>query len=156
MGASRPSQLIVHEEVDDWLADSAIRVITYHNTDRRSADVILRDGPRIERSWIGSYGQGFYTSTVPDPSFGEVPVTVAVRLRRPLMMRFDEMDQFMRHLVIRFSPLDPRLTPLQGRRIRRELLSEGYDGIIVRDAGGDGVDYVIALRDETVRVVEGQ
>ena len=156
MSAGRPRHLILPDEVDAWLADSAVRVVTYHNTDRVSADAILRDGPRVELSRTGSYGQGFYTSTVPDPFFGEVQIAVAVRLRRPLTMHFDEMDQLMRRLVLRLSPLDPRLTLLQSRRIRRELLAEGYDGIIVRDAGGDGVDYVIALVDTVVRVVESR
>jgi hypothetical protein len=39
------------------------------------------------------------------------------------------------------------------RRIRRELLAGGYDGLVVYDGGGDGVDYVIALVEGIVRVV---
>ncbi len=38
-------------------------------------------------------------------------------------------------------------------RIRDELLRAGYDGIIVRDGGGDGIDYVIAIDNATVKVV---
>lgn len=37
--------------------------------------------------------------------------------------------------------------------MRLELLSLGYDGIVIRDGGGDGVDYVIALDAATVKVV---
>jgi hypothetical protein len=38
--------------------------------------------------------------------------------------------------------------------IRLEFLRQGYDAMIVRDAGGDGIDYVIALDGSIVRVVE--
>ena len=45
------------------------------------------------------------------------------------------------------------MTPSLGRQLRRELLRSGYDGLIVGDAGGDGIDYVIAIVDESVRIV---
>jgi hypothetical protein len=32
----------------------------------------------------------------------------------------------------------------------------GYDGIVVRDAGGDGIDYVIAVEADAVKVVVDQ
>ena len=42
---------------------------------------------------------------------------------------------------------------LADAEIRRTLLREGYDGIIVRDAGGDGLDYVIALDGRSVKLL---
>ena len=48
-----------------------------------------------------------------------------------------------------------RITPTIAAAIRLELMRLGYDGIVVVDGGGDGVDYVIALVSEAVRVVVG-
>jgi len=45
------------------------------------------------------------------------------------------------------------MTPRTGRRIRRALLDAGYDGLVIRDGGGDGVDYVIAMAADCVRIV---
>ena len=153
MTAGRPPHIISRDEVDAWLADSAVRVVTYHNTDRRSAAAITRHGPSVERSRIGSYGQGFYTATTPDPFHGEFELAVAARLRRPVIGHITVMDDVMDRLALRLSPLNPSITPTLARRIRRELLAEGYDGIVVYDGGGDGIDYVIALVDATIRIV---
>ncbi len=46
-----------------------------------------------------------------------------------------------------------RLTPPVAAAIRRELLGRGYDAMIITDAVGDGVDYVIALDSVTVKAV---
>jgi hypothetical protein len=32
-------------------------------------------------------------------------------------------------------------------------MAAGYDGLVVGDAGGDGIDYVIALDAKSVRIV---
>lgn len=153
MSAGRLSHIISPDEVDDWPAGSAIRVITYHNTDRRSAAAILRDGARVERTRIGSYGQGFYTPTVPDRFHGEFELAVAVRLLSPLAGHVDAMSDFTDRMASRLSPLNPSITPMLARRIRRELLADGYDGIVVYDGGGDGIDYVIALVDNAIRII---
>jgi hypothetical protein len=153
VSAGRPPHLIAPDEVDAWLADSVVRVVTFHNTDRRSTAAILRDGARVGRSRNGSYGQGFYTATLPDPFHGELELTVAVRLLSPLVGHVSAMGPFMDRLALRLGPLDPSITPGLARQIRRELLAEGYDGIVAYDGGGDGIDYVIALVDEAVRIV---
>lgn len=31
---------------------------------------------------------------------------------------------------------------------------QGYDGMIIRDAGGDGIDYIVAFQAEAVRIVQ--
>ena len=56
-------------------------------------------------------------------------------------------------LVNIVSPRDPRITPRVAAEIRRHLLDLGYDGIVVVDGSGDGVDYVIAIAEGSVRVV---
>jgi len=149
----RPPHVIAPDEVDTWLADSAVRTVTYHNTDRMAAASIVRDGPKVERSRIGSYGQGFYTATVPDPFHGEIELTLALRLRTPLIGHALDLDTLLDRLALRLSPENPAITPLLARRIRREFLSEGYVGIVAYDAGGDGIDYAIALVNDTIRVV---
>ena len=90
---------------------------------------------------------------MPDPFHGELELTVAVRLRSPLAGHVTEMSDFTDRLAVRLSPLNPSITPTLARRIRRELLAERYDGIVVYDGGGDGIDYVIALVNETIRIV---
>jgi hypothetical protein len=45
------------------------------------------------------------------------------------------------------------MEPSLAVEIRRHLLELGYDGIVVWDGGGDGIDYVVAIVDDCVRVV---
>ena len=153
MSAARPPHLISPDDVDAWLADSAVRVVTYHRTTRLGARSILERGIDIRRSRIGAYGQGFYTVTNPDVFHGDAIITTAVRLRNPLVGGFDDLSEYFDRLTARFSPLERLLTPVVASQIRRQLLSDGYDGIVVHDGGGDGIDYVIALVDDVVRVV---
>ena len=47
-------------------------------------------------------------------------------------------------------PKDAREVAAQ---IRLHLLELGYDGIVVWDGGGDGIDYVVAIVDGSVKVV---
>jgi len=151
--AGRPSHLIAPDEVAAWLADSAVQQVTFHNTTPGAAAEIRSRGVRIEASWVGSYGQGFYTTSVEDPFYGEVALSIAVRLLTPFVGDADEIGLYIDHLTLRFDPVNALLTPVIARRIRRELLAEGYDGLVVYDGGGDGVDYVIALVEGIVRVV---
>ena len=144
MSAGRPPHIISPDDVDAWLADSAVRVVTYHNTNRRSAEAILRDGVRIERSWNGSFGHGFYTTTVPDPFYGEVEVMVAVCLQFPLLGEENEVSDVITMITSRLGDRSGRLSPPVAAAVRQELLDLGYDGIVVVDGGGDGIDYVIA------------
>ena len=140
-------------EVDAWLAASAVRVLTYHNTDHRSAQHIAAHGVDIARCRVGTYGQGFYTATQPDPFFGEVELTVAVRLVAPLRGNDDYVGQFIDRIAEQHAAPGGRLTPEVGRSVRRELLRLGYDGIVVENVDGEGIDYVIALEERAVKVV---
>jgi hypothetical protein len=139
------------DEVDAWLADSVNKRVTYHRTSAAAAEQIIAQGVDISTSRIGSFGLGFYTATESDPFYGPVEIAVAVRTVRPLVGDLDAIEALMDRLAARFGR--DRLTPEVAAAIRRELLDSGYDGIVVRDAGGDGVDYVIALDESSVRVV---
>ncbi len=149
----RPLHLISPDEVPSWLLDSVNGRVTYHNTTPGAAGAIRRGGVRIERSRLGSFGQGFYTSTSPEPFYGPVTIPVAVRLHRPLMGHLDEIEAYIEDLIELMSPRSPGITPALARRLRRELLDLGYDGLTISDAGGDGIDYVVALIDGAVRIV---
>ena len=86
MSAGRPPHIISPDDVDAWLADSAVRVVTYHRTTRWAARSILERGVDMQLSRIGAYGQGFYTSTrTPGEELGDVTLPVAIRLQRPLI-----------------------------------------------------------------------
>ena len=150
---SRPPHVIAPAEVDAWLADSVVKTVTYHRTSVLAAHAIVEHGVLITRSMIGSFGQGFYTSTLPDEFYGDAEVMVAVRTRQPLIGDLTSVSDEVDRLARRFSRAG-QITPLVAARIRLALLAAGYDGIVVRDAGGDDVDYVIALEAGTVKVVE--
>ena len=149
----RPAHLISRDEVAAWLADSAVKVVTYHRTSDTARRRILREGILIGASQVGAFGLGFYSATVGDPFSGDVEIAVAVRLRTPLIGTASDLGELIDRLAKRFSPLDPRINREVGRRIRRELMEQGYDGMIVRDAGGHGVDSIIAFEGAAVRVV---
>ena len=150
-----PAHLITSDQVDAWLADSVNRQLTYHRTSAEAAGNILRQRVDVSRGVIGAYGQGFYTATRADSVHGAVELALAVRLRRPLQGPVDEVAGVVDALarLVTGSPT-PRITPEVTAGVRRELLDLGYDGLIVWDAGGDGIDYVIALQAETVKVVQ--
>jgi len=153
VSAGRPPHLIAPDEVDAWLADSAVSTVTYHNTDRLSAQAILANSVAIERCRVSSYGQGFYTATQADPFFGEVELVVAIRLVSPLRGEDGFVGPFIDRIAEQHGAPGGRLTSSMGRSVRRELLRLGYDGIVVEDADGEDVDYVIALEGHSVKVV---
>lgn len=155
MTARRPAHLITSAEVDGWLADSVVTSVTYHRTSRQAARDIVEHGADIGSSWIGTYGQGLYSATVADQFFGEAEVAVAIRARNPLRGRWDEVGDYVDHLVRTLRPQDRGLTPSGAVAVRRGLPGLGYDGIVAIDAGGDGIDYVIAIAEGTVKVVIG-
>src|SRR5262249_43348658 len=114
---------------------------------------IRERGVNIERSRGGAFGQGFYTATQRGVFPGDDEVEVAIRLRRPLQGHLDEIESRIDELTERFSGTGRRLTARGAAVIRAELRTQGHDGIIVYDGGGDGVDYVVALAADFVRVV---
>ena len=149
----RPPHLIAPDEVADWLLDSVNGRVTYHNTTPDAAAEIHRRGVRMDRTRRGSFGQGFYTASSPEPLYGPVSLQVAVRLRNPLVGHLDQIEAYIDDLIARMSPTSPAIMPTLARRLRRELLAAGYDGLVIDDAGDDGVDYVVALVEEAVRIV---
>lgn len=149
-----PTHLITPDEVDAWLADSVNKVVTFHRTTRWAAHDIVRSGADITRSHVGSFGQGFYTATRSDAFFGEAEVAVAVRIRRPLLGHLDEIEEQMDDFLARLGAPQRRMTPDVAAAVRQELLRLGYDGILIQDAGGDGVDFVIALENQQVKAVQ--
>jgi hypothetical protein len=150
----RPPHLIAPDEVDSWLSVSANRRVTYHRTSAQAAQAIVQHGVDISRSRIGSYGQGFYTATHTDAIYGEVVIPVAIRLTAPLIGDDTSVGSIVDAIADRLAPIGRRITPHVAAGIRRELLSLGYDGMVVVDADGDGIDYVIALDGRSVRVIQ--
>jgi hypothetical protein len=155
VSASRPTHLIAPDEVDAWLADSVVRVVTYHRTTFFAARSILERGVDITRSRIGTYGQGFYTSTAtPAEEFGEITMTVAVRLRRPLVGSQEQIAAQVDDLVIeRYGNLRP-ITPPAAAAVRRRFIRLGYDGLVIHDVDCEGTDYIVALFGASVKVIQ--
>jgi hypothetical protein len=152
--ADRPPHLIAPDEVASWLAGSSLMGATYHRTSRDAAARIRRLGADPERSRVGTFGAGFYTATVEEEEYGPALVVVAIRLRTPLSGTFDEVEEIVDQIAMRLNPPRGQITTRVAAQIRRELLRLGYDGIIVPDGGGDGVDWVIALTGDAVKVVD--
>jgi hypothetical protein len=150
----RPPHLISPDDVASWLSNSRNRRATYHRTSREAAERIRRRGVDPEQSRVGSFGQGFYTATVEEEEYGPARVIVAIRLMTPLTGRFAEVEEVVDRIAARLNPPHGQISPAVSAGIRRELLRLGYDGIIVPDGGGDGVDWIIALIGDTVKVVD--
>jgi hypothetical protein len=139
--------------VERWQADSAVRRLTYHRTVEVVARAILRHGIDVQQSRVGTFGQGFYTSTEPDPFYGAGELVVAMRLRHPLEGHAWEIGETVDRVAGRLRPLDPRVSDEVARAIRRELVSKGNDKLVAHDAGGDGIDFVVASVNGVARVV---
>jgi hypothetical protein len=153
-GSPRPGHLIAPGEVNAWLADSAVKSVTYHRTSHQAARDIIAHGIDPSRSFHAAYGQGFYTSTVPDEFFGETQLAIAVRSRNPLAGPAAAVEQIVDDMLWRLRPqARGRMMPDVAMAIRRELLRLGYDGMVIGDAGGDGVDYVVVIAPGTAKVV---
>jgi hypothetical protein len=101
-------------------------------------------------------GAGFYTATERDTFFGPVIVEAAIRLVHPLVGTDHEIEIVVDAIARRHRPQDLGLSAQGSRAVRRELLDLGYDGLVIYDGGGDGIDYVIALDGATVRIVVDQ
>jgi hypothetical protein len=150
----RPPHVIHPDEVDAWLADSVNKRVTYHRTLRADAQDILERGVDIAMSRRGAYGQGFYSATDPKDFPGDATLSVAIRLRRPLVGAIEAIGAEIDAIAHTLPGPGGGLTPRRAVGVRQELLRRGHDGMIVRDAEGDGVDYVVALLAEAVKVVQ--
>jgi len=140
-------------DVSAWLANSVVNEITYHRTSVEAADIIRERGASVEASRIASFGQGIYTATETDPLYGSVEVAVAIRTLHPLAGLLDDVSAVIDDIARIARPRDARGTPSLAAEIRLTLLDLGYDGIVVWDGGGDGVHYVIAITNDSIKVV---
>ncbi len=132
------------DEVAGWLADSANRWITVHWTSEENAHRIREEGVRIERSAGDvAWGRGFYTTTRPDPQYGETGVRVAVRLTRPFVAD-DPIDGQER--------VDALLVEAGSDDIRAVLMAAGFDGVIVHRSWRNEM-WAIAYTEEQVKIV---
>jgi hypothetical protein len=140
-------------EVSVWLAGSATSIVTFHRTSAFAAREIMKRGVSLERCRTGAYGHGFYSSTVVDDYHGDTTVSVAIRLVRPVVGHMDDVVRMIDDLVYAAYGRLRSLTPDVAMEISRRLLRLRYDGLVIHDAGGDGIDYVVALHPRSVKVV---
>lgn len=138
--------IIAWAEVDDWLADSVVKTVTHHRTSWSNARDILEQGVRLElASADAAWGQGFYSSTLDTPEYGEAVVRVAVKLTRPLVIR---------DTIAGAELLDELLLRAQTQDFRAAIVAAGYDGVIVHWGPKD--QWVVAFSAEQVRIVKEQ
>ena len=117
------SHLIGSAEVDAWLSDSVVTVVTTHCTDRESAQDIVERGVDIQRSrFDAAWWRGFYSRTPAAPQYGEVHVPVAVRLLNPLIL----------HDSVRGAAVVDDLANRAGTDdFRSAIMSAGFDGVLI-------------------------
>ena len=132
---SARTHLILPSQVSAWLADSRVKAVTYHRTTPVAAADLVERGVRIERSRIGAYGQGFYTVTRPDVAGGPAVLTVAVKLTTPREATEAQIADLVDNIVRQRFPRSRGIGAEESAGVRRELLSMGYDGLIIHDAG---------------------
>jgi hypothetical protein len=138
------SHLIRRSEVARWLRDSVVPSITIHRTSVEAARRITEEGVAVARTEPDSaWGQGFYSSSIPDPRFGEIDIRVAVRLQRPLIVP-DAIDSAEIVEDIRASTEEDD--------VRQAILAAGYDGVLVHYGPGDF--WAVAYWDHQVKVVQ--
>jgi hypothetical protein len=80
-------------------------------------------------------------------------VAVALRASRPLMGDINEIGEIVDTAAEQVGSPGGRVTPTIAAAIRSEFLRLGHDSIVVQDAGGDGIDYVVALQASCVKVI---
>lgn len=138
-----PEHVITLEQVQGWLAGSAVQEITIHRTDAESAQSIREHGFLLEQaSPTTGWGRAFYSGSRSDPQYGPVEVRVAVRLVRPLVIADAIRDvEVIEELVTRAGTDD----------IRVAVLAAGYDGVVVQYGLGDY--WVVAYYPDQVKVV---
>jgi hypothetical protein len=82
-------------------------------------------------------------------------LTVAIKTRRPLIGSMAEIESIIDEMGRRLRPRAMgRMDRDVAAAVRWELIELGYDGLVIFDAGGDGIDYVVAFLQETVKVVQ--
>jgi hypothetical protein len=117
--------------------------MTVHQTDEAAARSLLDDGVRIDRTDPNAaWGQGFYSSTLPDRQYGGVSVRVAVRLVRPLVIP---------NTVQGAELLEELMAKTGATAFRDAVLAAGHDGLVLHFGPGD--TWVVAFLDGQVKVV---
>jgi SPP1 gp7 family putative phage head morphogenesis protein len=139
---------IAENEVAAFLQGSDNAAVTVHRTNSKFAKNIADEGVQIAKGDPnGMYGQGFYTSESAMTDFGREEVRIAIRSTRPLRARSEAIwDKFN----------DLGVSGADGATLRKALVDEGYDSIIVErlslKTGGKN-NYVIGLVEENIMVV---
>lgn len=127
--------LIRRSDVPAFLADSAWPHTAFHgNTNARTYEGIVEEGARVDKNKRSAFGKGFYNALEPG-GWGDDVHEVAIRARRP------------------FVTASASGLPSSNGGIRDTLLARGYDSIIVKRGRENWGDWIIALRDEDVKIV---
>jgi len=141
----RPAHLITRDEARVWLAGSAVDRITTHHTDPLSARMIVEGGVDVARTRPDSrFGQGFYSTTRPDPQYGVARVRVAIRLLHPLILPDSILGTEMIYDLIAQTSADDA---------RAAVLAANYDGVVLH-LDPDEM-WVVAYFNHQVKVIEG-
>ena len=104
-------------------------------------------GPDEVAAWLSD-------SVVKRVTFHRTSPESALRTRHPLIGSLAEIEPIIDEMGRRLRPRAMgRMNRDVAATVRRELILLGYDGLVIHHAGGDGIDYVVAILRETVKVV---
>jgi hypothetical protein len=135
-------------DVGEFLKDSVVKGLLYHNTSPQAKESLLTIGVDFEKSATAAYGRGFYLATASIERYGSAEVRAVVDLRNPLDVDLDDFDLRMKDWGV--DPGDPDA-------VRKGILAHGYDGLILRRADLDHrnnfVDFVVVLLADTIRII---
>lgn len=152
--AAFPGLSITPDQVEEYTRFSREKRVLIHRTYAPAKADILANGIDLARA-NGVYGQGLYTSTRPEKSYGPEAVEVAIDARNPLVGPSPELYARWREWTRSEPGLDPeRLEPAKLIALARK---HGYDAIITGAHGTDpGEDrwVVICNPDQCRFVVE--
>ncbi len=132
---------IRRSDVGDFLKDSAYPYTAFHgNTNRETYENVAAKGALVEKNKRSAFGQGFYTTTSPG-GWGDDIVEVAVNTTHPWIGTGDEFRaQFTHGIEDKYNA-------------HEAVLAAGHDAAILRNQGGEGVDWVIGYRDDIMKIV---
>ena len=147
-----------------WNRDSATPGPFYHSSSPNNARAIRRDGLKVESAGSASAdgqslaGRGIYVSNSRDASAvydGELLET-RVNIQKPAQIDLNAALGSEDELTLKWHNWSDEAQLRgddPGEYARQQLELLGHDGIILKGAGADGSDYVVAFRNDQVTTI---
>lgn len=149
-GTALPSHQIRAQDVDAFLATSAIKQPYIHASTPAARDRIRTHGVESRFDPTGLYGVGLYTSKAHHKAYGDATTQLAIRMERPFETTIDDFHRDARSIIDDYQLRHPHEPSAIAHR--NALVEAGYDGIHM---AGDRPrnDWLVSFDPKNVRVV---